>query len=162
MTALAGAVGSGTSVAVAGSSATPEPPDGMYDFDAVYDRVGTDCTKWDTQIKKYGKENIEVGMGIADMDFRAAPCITKALAERCKHENCGYGIPRESYIEVIVAWNKNRHGIDVDPETVVLSAGVHPGLIAALKTFSPPGSRVLLNTPGYNQLVPRARAARTD
>ena len=88
MTALAGAVGTGTSMAVAGPSATPavaEPPDGMYDFDAVYSRVGTHCIKWDTQIEKYGKENIEVGMGIADMDFRAAPCITEALQKRCKH-----------------------------------------------------------------------------
>jgi cystathionine beta-lyase len=32
----------------------------------------------------------------------------------------------------------------------VITTGVHPGLIAALKTFSPPGSKVLLNTPTYN------------
>ena len=29
-------------------------------------------------------------MGIADMDFRAAPAITKALKERLQHENWGY------------------------------------------------------------------------
>jgi Bifunctional PLP-dependent enzyme with beta-cystathionase and maltose regulon repressor activities len=29
-------------------------------------------------------------MGIADMDFRAAPVITKALMERMQHENWGY------------------------------------------------------------------------
>ena len=150
MTALAGAVGSGTSMTVAGLSAIPEPPDGVYDFDEIYDRYGTHCTKWDEQVKRYGKENIEVGMGIADTDFRAAPCITKALAERCKHENWGYGIPRDSYIESIVAWNKNRHGVEVDPKTVHLSAGVHPALIAALRTFSPPGSRVLMTTPIYS------------
>ncbi len=150
MTALVGAVGTGTSMATAGPSATPEPPDGVYDFDKIYDRYGTHCTKWDTQVKRYGKENIEVGMGIADMDFRAAPCIARALQERCKHENWGYGIPQDSYIESIVAWNKNRHGVEVDPKTVHLSAGVHPALIAALRTFSPPGSRVLMTTPIYN------------
>jgi len=32
----------------------------------------------------------------------------------------------------------------------VLSAGVHPALIAALQTFSPRGSKVLLQTPTYN------------
>jgi len=33
---------------------------------------------------------------------------------------------------------------------MVLSAGVHPALIAALATFSPKGSKVLLQTPTYN------------
>ena len=35
-------------------------------------------------------------------------------------------------------------------DTVVLTTGVHPGLIAALRAFSPPGSKVLLMTPTYN------------
>lgn len=33
----------------------------------------------------------------------------------------------------------------------MLTTGVHPGLIAALKTFSPPGSKVLLTTPVYSR-----------
>lgn len=150
MTALAGAtVGTGTSMAGAPAFA-PEPPDGMYDFDTPYNRIGTDCIKWDAQIEKYGRENIEVGMGIADMDFEAAPCIGEALAERCKHHNWGYTMRPASLIDAIVAWNKTRHGVEVDPASIELACGVHPGLIAALKTFSPPGSHVLLNTPGYN------------
>jgi cystathionine beta-lyase len=32
----------------------------------------------------------------------------------------------------------------------VISTGVHPALIAAIQTFSPPGSKVLLTTPSYN------------
>ncbi|MGH3173765.1 MAG: pyridoxamine 5'-phosphate oxidase family protein, partial [Streptosporangiaceae bacterium] len=30
------------------------------------------------------------------------------------------------------------------------TTGVHPGLVAALRAFSPPGSKVLLTTPTYN------------
>jgi cystathionine beta-lyase len=162
MTALAGAaVGTGTSLATGAPAYTPEPPDGMYDFDTPYSRIGTECIKWDAQIAKYGKENIEVGMGIADMDFKAAPCIGKALAERCQHENWGYTSRPESLIEAIVAWNKTRHGVDVDPASIELASGVHPGLIAALKTFSPPGSRVLLMTPGYNGFYGDLRGSQT-
>jgi len=29
-------------------------------------------------------------MGIADMDFKVAPSITKALMDRLQHENWGY------------------------------------------------------------------------
>ena len=151
LTALAGAVGTGSSLGTAVDAATLEPStNGRYDFDTIYSRIGTDCVKWDQQIRTYGKENIAVGMGIADMDFRVAPCITKALTERIHHENWGYlDVPR-SYIDAIVSWNKRRYGLEVNPDSVVLTTGVHPGLIAALRTFSPPGSKVLLTTPTYN------------
>ena len=161
MTAVLGAVGTRGAFAeemdVAESAITGQQ---VYDFDEVYNRVGTDCTKWDSAIATYGEE-IEVGMGIADMDFRAPPCITKALAERCEHENWGYLRRPASYVQSIVDWNSRRYGLDIDPSTVVLTTGVHPGLIAALHTFSPPGSRVLLTTPTYNGFYSDLRFTRT-
>jgi cystathionine beta-lyase len=151
MTALVGAVGTGTSLATVADAAAFAPADhGKFDFDEVYSRVGTDSVKYDQQMRIYGKDNIAVGMGIADMDFRCAPAITRALTERIKHENWGYLDTPPSYMEGIVNWNKRRYGLDVNPDLLVLTNGVHPGLIAALKTFSPPGSKVLLNTPTYN------------
>jgi len=149
-TAFAGAVANGVSPGrVAATS--PSPPDSKYDFDTVYSRIGTECVKWDQQISIYGKDNIAVGMGIADMDFRAAPCITRALQDRLKHENWGYlETPPRTYIDAIVHWNRKRYGLEIDPETIVLSNGVHPGLVAALRTFSPPGSKVLMMTPVYD------------
>jgi hypothetical protein len=59
MTALAGAVGTNASIAAAAPRPDAEPLDGVHDFDEIYDRTGTHCSKWDDQIKKYGKENIE-------------------------------------------------------------------------------------------------------
>ncbi len=161
MTAFIGAVGTGSSMASAAGGTTDAPLNDVFDFDTPYSRIGTNCVKWDRQIERFGKDKIEVGMGIADMDFKAPPCIGRALAERCRHENWGYMSTTKSYIEAIVAWNKRRHGIDVDPETIVLSDGVHPAIIAALKTFSPPGSRVLLQTPTYNGFYGDLRASFT-
>jgi cystathionine beta-lyase len=162
MTAIAGAVGAS---ATRGSAAPARAADAAFDFDTPYNRVGTDCIKWDEQMAKFGKDNVQAGMGIADMDFRAAPCIGKALAERCQHENWGYLYMPQSFIETIVAWNKRRYGLEIDPKTVVISSGVHPALIAALHTFSPPGSRVLLTTPTYNGFysdLDWARVTRAD
>jgi cystathionine beta-lyase len=155
MTALVGAaVGSGTSVATAAAGIAVAASNSKFDFDTPYNRFGTDSTKYDQQARIYGKENIQVGMGIADMDFRAAPSITKALAERLQHENWGYldmgGQAMKSFSDGIVSWNKRRYGVDINPEMLVITTGVHPGLIAALRTFSPPGSKVLLLTPTYN------------
>ena len=132
----------------------------LLDFDEIYDRVGTDCTKWDGAIATYG-QSIEVGMGVADMDFRAAPCITRALAERCAHENWGYLRQPASYTDAVVEWNARRYGLEIDPATLEWTTGVHPGLIAALQTFAPPGTRVLLTTPTYNGFYSDLRFTRT-
>ena len=167
MTAVAGAVGSSTPLAAAAAGSTPsaEPVDGKYDFDTPYNRFGTDSTKYDSPNRTYGAGSVVVGMGIADMDFRVAPPITKALMERMQHENWGYldmgGPAVKSFTDGIIAWNKKRHGINVNPESVVITTGVHPGIIAALKTFCPPGSKVLLNTPTYNGFYGDLRATAT-
>jgi cystathionine beta-lyase len=70
-----------------------------------------------------------------------------------RHENWGYlnrDLGFASLKEAISAWNSDRHGVAVHPESIVIANGVHPGLIAGITTFSPPGSRVLLMTPTYN------------
>lgn len=156
----AGAVGSGPLSAVT-AAAAPEAGGTKFDFDTPYSRVGTDSVKWDQAIRTYKMPNLICGMGIADMDFRCAPCITRALTERIKHENWGYlDMPKE-YTEAIVAWNKKRYNLDVDPESLVLTTGVHPGIIATLRAFAPPGSKVLLNTPTYNGFYGDLRATNT-
>jgi len=159
-TAVLGAVGVRSASATQPSAVPFAPLYPTYDFDEVFDRVGTDCSKWDNPIARFG-EDIEVAMGIADMDFRAAPCVTRALAERSGHENWGYLRRPESYVQSIVDWNKRRYDLDVDPSTVVLSAGVHAGIIAALQTFAPPGSRVLMTAPIYNGFYSDLRFTRT-
>ncbi len=153
LTALVGAVGSGTSLggAVAAASALgAAAADGRYDFDTPVNRLGTDSVKWDQAKRQYNMDTIVAGMGIADMDFNTAPVITKALQERIKHEVWGYLDTPKDFVDGIVAWNKKRYGINVDPETVTITTGVHPGLIAALRSYAPPGSKVLLTTPTYN------------
>ena len=151
LTALVGAVAPGSSLAAAaGAALAPAADSTKFDFDTPYSRIGTDSTRWDQQIRIYGKDHIDVGMGIADMDFKVAPAITKALAERMQHENWGYLDLPKAYADGVINWNKKRYGIDINPDLLVMTNGVHPGLIAALKAFSPPGSKVLLNTPTYN------------
>jgi cystathionine beta-lyase len=153
MTALVGAVAPATSAAAdaaAAAGAAMAAPGDPFDFDTPYSRIGTDSTKWDQQILAFGEPNLVAGMGTADLDFRAAPCITRALTERLHHENWGYLTLPRSFTDGIVNWNKRRHGITINPEHVLVTTGVHPALIAAIKAFSPPGSKVLVQTPTYN------------
>jgi cystathionine beta-lyase len=155
LTALAGAAaGSSAAPLLAATADTAAmQTGGTFDFETIYNRFGTDSTKFDQQIGRYGKDSVQVGMGIADIDFKAAPSITKAINERVKHENWGYldmntWTPKMQ--EAVAAWNKRHYGLTIDPGSIVINNGVHPGLIAALKAFSPKGSKVLLQTPTYN------------
>src|SRR3954467_6911840 len=150
LTALAGAVGGGSSVASVAASAAIAASTGKFDFDTPYNRFGTDSVKYDQQIRVFGKDSVQVGMGIADMDFRVAPAITKGLTARLQHENWGYLDMPKAFPDGIIAWNKKRYGVDIPPDNLVITTGVHPGLIAALRAFAPPGSKVILQTPTYN------------
>ncbi len=166
LTALAGATAGASNPLSAAEAVNTfqAPPNGKFDFDTVYSRFGTDSTKFDQQIRVYGKDSVQVGMGIADIDFKAAPSITKAINDRVKHENWGYldmGKWTPQVTEAVAAWNKRRYGVTIDPATMVLSNGVHPALIAALKAFSPIGSKVLLQTPTYNGFYSDLRESQT-
>ena len=166
LTALAGAAAGSSNplMAATAGSVFQAPANGKFDFDTIYNRFGSHSTKFDQQIRNYGKGSVEVGMGIADIDFKAAPAITDALNARMKHENWGYldmGKATPALTGAVAAWNKKRYGVDIDPDTIVLSAGVHPALIATLITFSPKGSKVLLQTPTYNGFYSDLTASQT-
>ena len=134
----------------AATAAETTEADTKFDFDTPYNRFGTDCVKWDAQVRRYGKNSIVAGMGISDTDFRTAPSITKALAERVKHENWGYLDMPQSCVDSIISWNKRHYAIEIDPKKMLLSTGVHPSILSALRAFSPAGSKVLVLTPTYD------------
>jgi cystathionine beta-lyase len=158
LAAALGTVGGREALAAAvqeGRSATREP----YDFDEIYPRFGTDSTKWDGAVDTFG-EGIEVGMGIADMDFRAPPFVTRALAKRFQHENWGYLRMPPAFRGTIADWNRRRYGLEIDPATLTLTTGVHAALVAGFHAFAPPGSRVLMTSPVYNGFYGSLRFAR--
>jgi|TARA_B110000196_G_scaffold307620_1_gene307445 cystathionine beta-lyase len=163
MTALAGAVGTGAAgSALADGKDIPYRVNGKYDFDTVYDRVGSGSVKFDSQIAKYG-DKVKIGMGIADTDFRTPAFIRDAMMERLEHENWGY-LGAEAYVEfreTIAEWNHERYGLTVDPTTLQIATGVHPGLISSIRALSTPGSKILLMTPTYNGFYSDLRATQT-
>jgi len=166
ITALAGAAGTVATVSDTASAQSltsiPRLAGGKYDFDTPYNRVGTNCSRWDSPARRYPDGVFKYGMGVASMDFECAPCITQALTERVLHHNWGYISTTEPLREGIVKWNGERHGVDLDPALITLSDGVYPGVIAALRSFVPIGNKVLLTTPCYSGFYSMARGAGVD
>ncbi|MDP5002948.1 MAG: aminotransferase class I/II-fold pyridoxal phosphate-dependent enzyme, partial [OM182 bacterium] len=142
-----------------GSARTMAHTGMKFDFDTPYNRVGSSCARWDGAARGYPEGVFKYGMGVASQDFECAPCITEALEERIKHHNWGYLSDRDGLVAEIVKWNGNRNQLDLDPKTITISDGVYPGMIAAMRAFTPPGGKTLIITPAYSGFYTMAREA---
>ncbi len=162
ITAIAGAAGT---LPVATAQAAPAPHarmnGGKYDFDTVYNRVGSNCSRWDGAAAPYPEGVFKYGMGVASQDFECAPCITEALAERVQHHNWGYmaGAHTDTLKQAIIEWKGERNRLDLDPSRITISDGVYPGMIAAMRAFAPAGGKALIITPAYSGFYSMARGA---
>lgn len=114
-----------------------------YDFDQIVDRRATDAIKWDVPEDR-------IPMWIADMDFKTAPEILKALQTRLDHGVFGYGNIPDCWREAYVSWWKERHGFSMDPDALVFCTGVIPAISSAVRKFTTPNEKVLIETPVYN------------
>ena len=114
-----------------------------YDFDTIINRRGTDSVKWDVG------EN-ELPMWVADMDFPTAPEIREALAKRLGHGIFGYSDVSARWRSAYVNWWKERHGYTMDGEALVFCTGVIPAISSAVRKFTTPNEKVLIQTPVYH------------
>ena len=116
-----------------------------FGFDEIIPRRGTNSVKWDTP-----SDDGVLPMWIADMDFKAAPVIRKALQKRMDHGIFGYTKVPQAYYDAIVNWFDRRHGWKIDPATILYTIGVVPAVSTIVKAVTRPGDKVLVQTPVYN------------
>ena len=147
VTALMSAAGSGASMAMGQSMGGSGKG---YDFDEIYSRIGVNSIKWDSAIRRYGRDNITVPMGIADLDFRQHPAVVKALQKRATYDNYGYESLPAGFWESIIDWNKKRYGLEIKKEWLRTSQALKPGMIASMRGLNPVKGKVILQTPTYS------------
>ena len=128
-----------------------------YNFDAVVDRSGNHAAKYDERKKKFGTEDV-IPLWIADMDFRTAQPIIDALTARAQEGIWGYTARPESYFAAIAAWQKRRHGWDIDQSLMSWSLGVVQTISACVKLFTPEGGSVLSQPTVYSEFYDMTEA----
>src|SRR5579862_9599294 len=148
------------------ANAAEKAAGGKYDFDNIANRIGHDSVKWDGGLRNEHVDHLVAGMGIADMDFKAAPAITAALRKATMYDNWGYidmGQPgRQAWLKSIVDWNAKRYGITaMNMGNMGVTTGVHAGILATMHAYVPQGSKVLMATPIYNGFYGDIRATKT-
>ena len=122
-----------------------------YNFDQCPERKGTESVKWDLYPGT-------LPMWVADMDFRIAPEIQKALQKRLDHGVFGYELIPDDYFGIMSQWFATRHGWEgIGRENIVPTTGVIAAYSAAIKAMTVPGDNVLVMTPCYNAFFPAIR-----
>ena len=116
-----------------------------YNFDESVERRGTNCVKWDESA-----DPDIIPMWVADMDFRVAPAIQKALEQRVSHGVFGYNIVPESYYEAVISWFHRRHQWEIERSSILYTTAVVPAMSCVIKALTMPGEKVLILSPAYN------------
>ena len=91
-----------------------------------------------------------IPLWVADMDFRVAPAIQKALRERVEHGVFGYNIVPESYYEAVISWFRRRHQWEIQRQWILYTTAVVPAMSCVIKALTMPGEKVLILSPAYN------------
>ena len=130
------------------------------DFDREINRKSTQSAKWgviqdpdDPAIwhatDDYFGDNRILPLWVADMDFPAPQPVVNALVERAQHGIFGYTLRTESYNQAVVDWMQRRHGWIIEPDWIISTPGVVPGINFLIRTFVQPGENVLIQRPVY-------------
>lgn len=116
------------------------------------DRRGSDCYKWDSE-----QAQGTLPLWVADMDFKAAQPIIKAMQRRLEHGVFGYSIVPQANYDAVASWFSRRHGwTGINTSNLLYTTAVVPAISAIFKALqlrkqsSCEPLRILTFTPAYN------------
>lgn len=122
-------------------------------FDRVIDRRSTSDLKWRPEgLKGYLPVHVsenEIPMWIADMDFACPECIVKAIKARADKEIFGYCSYKQDYYDALKWWYSTRFGLEMEPSRVSMMPTVVSAINMAIRAFSNPGDKVIIQQPVY-------------
>ena len=118
------------------------------DFDRIIDRKYTRCLKYDFAAKRGMPEDV-LPLWVADMDFETSSYIEDALTERVQEGIFGYSDVQTPYFEIIRDWMIRHHDWEPQEKWLIKTPGVVFALAMAVKAYTDPGDKVLLQQPVY-------------
>lgn len=119
-----------------------------FDFDEVIDRCAAPALKHHRMV--LGDDGMDLfPAGVADMDFRVAPCIMQAMAERAAHGVFGYETVPEGLMPALTGWLQARHGWAVEPAHILRAPNVLNALAMAANLFTKPGDGIIVQPPAF-------------
>jgi len=117
-------------------------------FDTVIDRRAVPALKYHRLV--LGEDGMDLfAAGVADMDFRVAPCIARAIERRAAHGVFGYESLPSGLMRALIGWLKTRLDWAVDPAHVLRAPNVLNALAMAANLFTKPGDGIVVQPPVF-------------
>jgi len=117
------------------------------------DRLGTE-TAFEVlaraaELQRQGRDIINLGIG--QPDFQTPKHIVEAAVKALRDGHHGY-TPAQGILplrEAVAADLKRRHGVEVNPDSVVIMPGGKPTMFFAILMFGTPGAEIMYPDPGF-------------
>lgn len=119
-----------------------------YNFDEVIERRNTNCLKYDFGKQRKMPDGI-LPLWVADMDFKAPPCVVDAMVCKSNYGIFGYSETDQEYFEVLRTWFIRNFKWETEPDWLVKTPGVVFAICAAIRALTEKGEAVLIQQPVY-------------
>lgn len=121
---------------------------GKFNFDQIIDRREVPALK--THRNVLGEDGMGLfPAGVADMDFPIPEPISKALAQRLAHGIFGYEAMPDGLIPALIAWVKERHNWQINPDHILRAPNVLNSLSMAVNLFTEPDDLIIIQPPVF-------------
>src|ERR1700693_420699 len=101
------------------------------------------------ELERQGKSIINLGIG--QPDFKTPQHIVEAAIKALRDGHHGY-TPAQGILPLRESVAKDlarRHGVEVDPDTIVIMPGGKPTMFFSILMFGQPGAEILYPDPGF-------------
>ncbi|KQS92447.1 MalY/PatB family protein [Chryseobacterium sp. Leaf394] len=115
-----------------------------YNFDEIIERRKTNSVKWD-----FFADDI-LPMWVADMDFKIAPEIQKAITDKAISGMMGYQFLSEEFKISTISWLQKHHDFTVSADQILPVPGMLLGISAIIRTFLGKDEKIILQPPVYD------------
>lgn len=119
-----------------------------FDFDMPIDRRTVPALKTHRIVLGENGVGLFPG-GVADMDFRAPPCVLDAIARRAAHGVFGYEAVPDGLMPALTDWLARRHGWQLEAAQILRAPNVLNSLAMAVNLFSDPGEGIVIQPPVF-------------
>ena len=92
-----------------------------------------------------------IHMSVGEPDFTAPPRVIAALADAMQRGDTHYtaAVGIRPLRRCIAEFLKARHGVDIDPDRVIVTAGASGALLLTMAAIVDPGQEILMPDPSY-------------
>ncbi len=118
-------------------------------FNEIINRRGSGSYKWDTIVDDGIIERGAYPLSVADMEFKTPPEVRKAIKDFADKGFFCYTSGDEVYRDSVREFLLRRHDFKIENDWVVCVGGVVFAINTAIRAFTDPGDKVIIQTPVY-------------